>query len=390
MNAPAKLSLPFDAAHLDRLMEAADLDAILVTSKHNIRYLLGGYSFFFFAHMDAIGVSRYLPVLVYRRGRLDQAAYFGNGMESYEAENGKLWPATLGLKHWKSRTAMEAAAEHIAKIGGCRRIAIETPFVPADAAKALEDKLGNVAIGDAVVVLERLRAVKTAAELETLEQASEKVVEAMLATIAAHGPGSTKAELADCLRLEEQKRGMDFEYCLVTAGTSHNRAPSDQKVAKGDPVSLDSGGNYKGYIGDLCRMAVAGEPGSELVDLLGEIEEVQQAARKPIRSGALGRDIFIAGEAALARQPNRKHTHFMAHGMGLVSHEAPRLTGSGPVPYPGDDADRPLEAGYVISIETTMPHPKRGFIKLEDTVCVTETGCRGFGDGGRGWNRFGR
>jgi hypothetical protein len=41
----------------------------------------------------------------------------------------------------------------------------------------------------------------------------------------------------------------------------------------------------------------------------------------------------------------------------------------------------------VISIETAMAHPKRGFIKLEDTVAVAEAGCEGFGDKGRGWNR---
>jgi Xaa-Pro aminopeptidase len=78
---------------------------------------------------------------------------------------------------------------------------------------------------------------------------------------------------------------------------------------------------------------------------------------------------------------------FTAHGMGLITHEAPRLTGEGPVPYPADDADRPLEAGMVVSIETTLPHPKRGYIKLEDTVAVTEAGYEGFGDQGRGWNR---
>jgi Xaa-Pro aminopeptidase len=55
----------------------------------------------------------------------------------------------------------------------------------------------------------------------------------------------------------------------------------------------------------------------------------------------------------------------------------------------GYDATRPLEADMVISIETTMAHPKRGFIKLEDTVAVTEEGCVGFGDQGRGWNRAG-
>jgi Xaa-Pro dipeptidase len=44
----------------------------------------------------------------------------------------------------------------------------------------------------------------------------------------------------------------------------------------------------------------------------------------------------------------------------------------------------------VVSVETTMLHPKRGFIKLEDTVVVTDAGHQGLGDAGRGWNRAGR
>jgi Xaa-Pro aminopeptidase len=74
--------------------------------------------------------------------------------------------------------------------------------------------------------------------------------------------------------------------------------------------------------------------------------------------------------------------------MGIVSHEAPRLTASGPIPYPADDANAPLEAGMIISIETTLPHARRGFIKLEDTIAVTPDGYQAFGDGARGWNRI--
>jgi Xaa-Pro aminopeptidase len=75
--------------------------------------------------------------------------------------------------------------------------------------------------------------------------------------------------------------------------------------------------------------------------------------------------------------------------MGLVSHEAPRLMNLPRLSYGAADADRPLESGMVISIETTMQHPKRGFIKLEDTLLVTDTGYEALGDGGRGWNRTG-
>ena len=57
----------------------------------------------------------------------------------------------------------------------------------------------------------------------------------------------------------------------------------------GDMLSLDSGGNYKGYIGDVCRMGILGEPDGELVDLLGVIEEIQRARASPIRGGAQGR-----------------------------------------------------------------------------------------------------
>ena len=51
------------------------IDVLLATSKHNVQYLLGGYRSFFFDYMDAIGVSRYLPVFVYPKGKPDRAAY---------------------------------------------------------------------------------------------------------------------------------------------------------------------------------------------------------------------------------------------------------------------------------------------------------------------------
>lgn len=72
---------PFDAAKLDRLMEEAGIDVLLATSKHNTQYLLGGYKFIFFAAMDAIGHSRYLPIVVYEKGSPDHSAYVGNRME---------------------------------------------------------------------------------------------------------------------------------------------------------------------------------------------------------------------------------------------------------------------------------------------------------------------
>ena len=102
-------------------------------------------------------------------------------------------------------------------------------------------------------------------------------------------------------------------------------------------------------------MAILGEPDAELVDLLAEIEGIQRAAMKPVKAGVMGGEIYAVGGGAVS--PSRSmhnHMHFLAHGMGLVSHEAPRLTATGPVPYDAYDATRPLETGMVVSVETTL------------------------------------
>ncbi len=379
---------PFDAGKLDRLMEERGIDLLLASTKHNVQYLLGGYRAFFFEHFDAIGLSRYLPIFVYPRGRPDLAAYVGNRMESYETEVRSFWVTSLALRSSASRDAVALAAEQVARAGlRPRRIAVETAFLPADAWQAVQAAFPEAEFVDALPVLERLRAVKSRKELSTLRAASERVVASMLEVIGAHGPGVTKRELVEALRRAEVARGLTFEYCLITAGTSLNCAPSDQKVAAGDILSLDSGGNYRGYIGDVCRMGIFGEPDGELIDVLGAVDAVQQAAIARVHPGALGRELYEGAETALATLPDRERMEFVAHGMGLITHEVPHLTDRGPVPYPAADADLPLEAGMVLSVETTLQHPRRGFIKLEDTVAVMPDGYEMLGGGGRGWNR---
>jgi len=383
-------TIPFDAKRLDRLMDEAGMDVLLVTSKHNVQYLLGGHRSIFFDYMDAMGLSRYLPIMVYPKGKPDKAAYFGHRLENFQHQVKPFWVSEVQANSSGSLDTMKKATDYLKRSGiPAKRIGIETTFMPLDAGTALKSAMPDSEIKDALVVLERQRLRKSPQELAMLKDSSEKVIDAMLATIAQHGPGSTKAEITETLRREEVNRGLTFEYCLIAAGTSHNRAPSPQRWEKGDVLSVDSGANYHGYIGDLARMAILGEPDSELEDLLGEIETIQRAAFEPIKAGAMGGEIYAAGEALVAKSKQHNNLEFLAHGMGLVSHEAPHLTNTGPVPYTDEDAHRPLEAGMVISVETTLKHPSRGFIKLEDTIAVTDTGFEIFGEGGRGWNRGG-
>ena len=89
-------------------------------------------------------------------------------------------------------------------------------------------------------------------------------------------------------------------------------------------------------------------------ELLAQVAHVQAAARAVgAAPGRRGGDILEAAQAAQRACANGGGMDFVAHGMGLVSHEVPADLDRGRV-CPADHADRPLEAGMVLSIETDL------------------------------------
>lgn len=379
--------VPFDRAKLDALMDDSGVDVVLATSGHNVQYLLGGYRFFMYARADSIGLSRYLPVVGYVRRRPEAAFYVGAGNEDWGTEVEELWVPEIGNVAWSSVEAAERAAAKVrSRVGGSPTVAVEYPYLAADAMETLRHELPGARFVDATPLLEELRAVKTPAELALIRKASEEVVAAMLATFKGSKAGDSKREIAEQLRHEETARGLTFAYCLIAMGKSFNRAPSGQRWKPGEVLSLDSGGERSGYFGDLVRMCVLGEPTDRMEELLAEVEAVQRAARRPIRAGAIGAEIYEQALAELRGCPDAERMSFLAHGTGLVTHEAPRLTDQGSPPYPADHRYRALEAGMVVSVETHVLDSDVGFVKLEDTIFVTSEGWEAPADTVRTWN----
>jgi Xaa-Pro aminopeptidase len=154
--------LPFDAPKLDRLLEEAGVDLLLAVTKHNVQYLLGGYRYFFFAHADAIGTGRYLPIVGYFPGRPELAFYVGAGNEAWGLEVFPIWTPNTVTRSWTSADSAMAAVDFIRKAGYTSgRIALEFSFLPADAMDALRRELPNTTFVEALPILEELRAVKT-------------------------------------------------------------------------------------------------------------------------------------------------------------------------------------------------------------------------------------
>ena len=119
-------AIPFDTTKLDALMDAAGMDVLVATSKHNVQYLLDAERAIFFDYMDALGVSRYLPVLIYPKGAPEKAGYVGNPLEAHQRAVVPLWVPEVQNKSMGSVDAITRAVDIIRKSGvPAKRIGVE-------------------------------------------------------------------------------------------------------------------------------------------------------------------------------------------------------------------------------------------------------------------------
>ncbi|MBZ5590561.1 MAG: aminopeptidase P family protein, partial [Acidobacteriia bacterium] len=205
----------------------------------------------------------------------------------------------------------------------------------------------------------------------------DRVAAAIQAAFAAGRPGITTAEIARRVEREMTSRDLTFLWAFTCAGPGTLRAPSSARWEQGRVLHIDAGGEEGDYLADICRMGCLGEPSPLAKDLHAACLEVQARVRQIVRAGLPCRELVREGERAVREHRLASYGRFVAHGIGMVSHEQPDLSPTNA---------RPLEAGMVLSIETEFVHPEVGHVKIEDAVAVTQTGCEGLGDLGREWH----
>jgi len=370
--------VPFDAKKLGDLMEEAGLDLLVANTRHNVRYLTGGYYFHFHAFATRLGRSQYLPFIGLPRRGFEDGFYIGRPDEQGQIDAEGLWITNRPVARGNTLGAAEAAVQAIRKLGMAEAtIGFELPFLPADALLAIRQGLPHAKYTDATPILDGLRAVKTAAELAHLRTVYDRTAQAIQAAFASGMPGVTTAAMADRVRREMATRGLTFLWSFTCAGPSNLRAPSSALWRRGHVLHIDAGGEDRDYLADICRMGYLGNPSPLARDLLDACLEVQGRVRKHVRAGLPSDELFREGERAVREHRFASYGRFVAHGIGMVSHEQPTIS-------PADS--RPLESGMVLSIETQFIHPKVGHVKIEDAVAVTALGCEGLGDLGREWH----
>ncbi len=370
--------VPFDEKKLNRLMKEAGLTLILATTRHNVRYLTGGYYYHFHANATRMGQTQYLPFVGMPGGHLEEAFFVCRAEERGQIEGAVPWIQHRIEAVRGTLPAAESVVRTVQQLGlDAGSIGVELPFLPADAYLALQHGFPGARFADATPVLEELRAVKTPQELAHLRTVYDRLAEAIQAAFAVGTPGITTAEIAHGVEREIARRDMAFVYALVCAGPGTLRAPSSARWERGHILHIDAGAEVGDYLGDICRMGCIGEPSRLARDLHSACIEVQTRVRRMVRAGLPCRDLLVEGERAVKEHRYSSCGTFVAHGIGMVSHEQPRIS---------DTNARPLEAGMVLSIETEFIHPEVGHVKIEDAVAVTETGCEGLGDLGRDWH----
>ena len=215
----------------------------------------------------------------------------------HPAASGTLDAAAIAVEHLQQHRQGRRADRHRAG-ASCRSDALAAARPSGWRARASSTRPG---------CCERLRAIKTPAELGKLREASELITDSMLATIGWAREGTTKAEIIERLRREETGRGLHFEYCLLTLGAEPQ--PRRLRRRPGSPARCSRSiraATSRATSAISARMGVLGEPDAELQDLLAEVDAVQQAAFAKVRAGALGGDVIAARRGGAAGGAERR------------------------------------------------------------------------------------
>jgi Xaa-Pro aminopeptidase len=339
----------------ERLADAA-CDAVLITNLANIRYLTG-FS----------GSAALLLVLPDDLVMATDGRYQFQAAEQLAAGGVEARLVVGNVATQKEGLASAAAA--------LRRLGLEA----ASVTWARQRTFGREWFPSAELVpteglVEALRRVKDDGEVARMAAAAHVADQAFAAVRPLLATGASELDVAMALDFEMRRGGAtasSFDTIVASGpnGAKPHARPSARRIEAGELVVIDFGAVVDGYCSDMTRTVSAGPPRSDTMARMVEVvAESQRAGVAAVRAGVAAaevdrtcRDVITAagwGDAFL---------HSTGHGVGLDIHEAPTVSATS-----GDT----LAAGQVVTVEPGVYLPEHGGVRIEDTVVVTDTGCR--------------
>jgi Xaa-Pro aminopeptidase len=334
------------------LFDAEGLDALLVTSRPNIRYLTG-----FSGSAGVVVVTRGDLLLVTDFRYDEQARQEAGAVARIEIEGTSVWDRLFQeLPTLGALTAVGYEA-HTLTVKDAERLSA--------AGKAWRWRPGGE-------LVERLRVRKDPDEVAAIGAAASLAGDALRATLALVRPGLTELEIAGLLEGALRRGGSEAHpFPTIVASGPRTALPhaqtSARAVAAGEWLLLDFGAVVHGYCADITRTVVVGARATEAQRALYElVQGAQRRAREGVRAGLPGRDAdALAREPIEARGFGDAFGHSTGHGLGLEVHEAPRLARTAADPLPLD---------AVVTVEPGVYVPGRGGVRIEDDVHLSAAG----------------
>ncbi len=250
-----------------------------------------------------------------------------------------------------------------------RTIAIEAHVLTVASHETLED--GGVETVSTQGIVERLRAVKEPAEIETMREAAA-ISDLMFAALAEERfTGRTERELAWRVReLFHEHGSSELAFDTIVAAAENGASPHadvrDVEIPAGTLVTVDAGCRVDGYASDCTRTFATGELPDELARAYEVCLEAQLAGLEAFAPGAGGREVDAAARDVItAAGWGEQFGHGLGHGIGLEVHEAPAVRA---------ESTDTLEPGNVVSCEPGIYLPGLGGVRIEDMVLVTDDG----------------
>lgn len=346
------MSFPARRSALRALLPGAGVDALLVTDLVNVRYLTGftGSNAALLVHAGGDGASRFCTDGRYRT----QAAAEVPDLETVI-----------------DRASAQALAALVATLR-IERPGFESDAVTVDAHDVLAEAAG-VPLHRAPGLVQRLRAVKDADEVDALRRACAVGDAALAGLLEAGGLAAGRTEREVALDLEHRMRahgasGPAFETILAAGAHSavpHHR-PTGSELRAGDLVKIDFGALVDGYHSDMTRTLVLGPAAAWQRELYALVADAQAAGRAALVPGTAVADVDAAARGVVERAGRgEEFVHGLGHGVGLQIHEAPSLGAAG---------TGTVEAGMVVTVEPGVYLPGRGGVRIEDTLVVRDGG----------------
>ncbi|MEQ8248876.1 MAG: Xaa-Pro peptidase family protein [Alphaproteobacteria bacterium] len=234
---------------------------------------------------------------------------------------------------------------------------------------------GNTRIADVLQPMRRVRVVKTSDEVAVLTRGAQINAEALANVIGGGHAGMAERELTQIYRrtlVEADARHLGDRGMMFGAGDGSSFSlPSGESrtLNPGEAVVLDCLGTYKGYHMDLARTAVVGDATPDQRKRYEATVAALEAVEAAIKPGVHTQDLRDLVRATISAHGLRGElTSVTTHGLGLEVFEFPYA----------DSLQKgfTLEQDMVVNTEVFYRDVDLGSFHLEDSVLVTENGCR--------------